>query len=259
MIGAIRAVTFDLWQTLLLEDPEINRRRAQLRIDRVDAVLQTASRPFPEDELWRAFHDCVAACGRIRSRGRETSFDGQIDIFLEQLQPGLTEQLSRDQHRAVREAYDLAFLESPLPPDLAAAPMLEALKRRGCSLGLISNTAMTSGATFRVYLEQLGLLQYFDAMIFSDEVGWAKPSGTVFRQALDALGVPPDAAVHVGDDRAADVGGALKAGLRAVWIARSPESYDEPYAYQQPTDDEPHATVTSLNEVIPTLERLALQ
>ena len=63
----------------------------------------------------------------------------------------------------------------------------------------------------------------------------------------------------MGDDRAADVGGALKAGLRAVWVARPPESYDEPYAYQPPTDDEPHATVTALDEVIPALERLALQ
>ena len=259
MIGNIRAVTFDLWQTLLLEDAEVNRRRAQGRIDRVDAALRTAYHPFPEEELWRAFHECVAACGRIRSQGREVSFDGQIDIYLDQLEPGLSVGLSRDQHRAVREAYDLAFLESPLPPDPAAAPLLETLRRRGCSLGLISNTAMTSGATFRVHLERLGLLQYFDAMIFSDEVGWAKPSGTVFRQALDALGVPPDATVHVGDDRAADVGGALKAGLRAVWIARPPESYDEPYAYQPPTDDEPHATVTSLDQVLPTLERLSME
>ena len=259
MIGTIRAITFDLWQTLLLEDAEINRRRAQLRIDRVNTVLQATTHPFKEKELWQAFRECAAACGRIRSQGRETSFDGQIDIFLEQLEPGLPEQLSHDEKKAVREAYDLAFLESPLPPDPAAAPMLEALKRRGCSLGLISNTAMTSGATFRVYLESLGLFQYFDALIFSDEIGWAKPSGTVFRQGLDALGVPPDAAVHVGDDRAADVGGALKAGLRAVWVARPPESYDEPYAYQPPTDDEPHATVTSLDQVIPALERLALQ
>ena len=257
MIGNIKAVTFDLWQTLLLEEAEVNRRRAQGRIDRVAAALQTLDRPFPEEELWRAFRECVAECGRIRSQGRETSFDGQIDIFLERLQPGLSGELSRHQKWSVREAYDLAFLESPLPPDPSAAPVLEALKYRGCSLGLISNTAMTSGATFRVYLKRLGLLQFFDAVVFSDEIGWAKPSGRVFRQALDALGVPPDAAVHVGDDLATDVGGALKAGLRAVWIARAPESYDEPYAYQPPTDDQPHATVTSLDQILPTLERLS--
>ena len=259
MIGTIRAITFDLWQTLLLEDAEVNRRRAQLRIDRVNTVLQATTHPFKEKELWQAFRECVAACGRIRSQGRETSFDGQIDIFLEQLEPGLSDALSRDEKKAVREAYDLAFLESPLPPDPAAAPMLEALKRRGCSLGLISNTAMTSGATFRVYLERLGLFQYFDALIFSDEIGWAKPSGTVFRQALDALGVPSRRGGARGRRPGRRRGRRTQGRPPCRLGCPPPESYDEPYAYQPPTDDEPHATVTVLDEVIPALERLAHQ
>lgn len=254
MIGNIKAVTFDLWQTLIVEDHEINKRRAQLRIDRVSDALHTAGRPFPENEIWRAFGECVTHCAQFRLKGREVSFDRQIDIFLEKLVPTLPVQLSDDQKRAVREAYDLSFLDAALPADPAAESVLQALKGRGCALGLISNTAMTSGATFRVHLTRLGLLQYFDSLTFSDEIGYAKPSDRVFQHSLDALGIPPEAAVHVGDDRAADVGGALKAGLRAIWIARPLDSYDEPYAYQPPTDDEPHATVTSLSEVIPALE-----
>lgn len=259
MIGNIKAVTFDLWQTLIVEDHEINKRRARLRIDRVADSLRKASRPFPEEELWRAFGECVSHCAEFRLKGREVSFDGQIRIFLERLKQGLPGQLSHDQKRAVRDAYDLAFLDAALPADPAAAPVLKALKDRGCALGLISNTAMTSGETFRVHLTRLGLLHFFDTVVFSDEIGYAKPSGRVFQQALDALGSSPEAAVHVGDDRAADVGGALKAGLRAIWVARPPDSYDEPYAYQPPTDDEPHATITSLDEVIPAIERLALE
>ena len=115
MIGTIRAITFDLWQTLLLEDAEVNRRRAQLRIDRVNAVLQATTRPFKEKELWRAFKNCVAACGRIRSQGRETSFDRQIEIFLEQLEPGLPDGLSHDEKKAVREAYDSPFWRPRCP------------------------------------------------------------------------------------------------------------------------------------------------
>ena len=256
MIGSIKAVTFDLWQTLILEEAEVNRRRAQLRIIRISEALREAGHPHSEEELWRAYQNCISACAEFRSIGRETSFDGQINIFLEKLKPGLSDTLSRERKWHVREAYDLPFLESPLPPDPAAAPTLQALKARGISLGLISNTAMTSGATFRVYLERLGLLSYFDALIFSDEIGWAKPSGEVFRHALDSLDVPPDETVHVGDDRAADVGGALKAGIRAIWIARPADSYDEPYAYLPSTNDEPHVTISSLADVVPTLERL---
>ena len=256
MIGNIKAVTFDLWQTLILEDAEINLRRAQLRIDRVAEALNHACRPYSEENLWRAFRECVAECGRIRATGRETSFDGQIGIFLERLEPGLSDTLSDERKRAVRYAYDLSFLDAPLPADPAAAPILEALKSRDVSLGLISNTAMTSGATFRIHLKRLGLLHYFDALIFSDEVGYAKPSGEVFQLALDALNVQPDSTVHVGDDRAADIGGALKAGLRAVWIARPPDSYDEPYVYQPPANDQPPATITTLTQLIPTLQNL---
>lgn len=256
MIGNIKAVTFDLWQTLIVEDHEINKRRAQLRIDRVNDALRTSGRPFPGEEIWRAFSECVTHCAQFRLKGREVSFDRQIDIFLEKLAPTLPVQLSDDQKRSIREAYDLSFLDAALPADPAAESVLQALKGRGCTLGLISNTAMTSGGTFRVHLSRLGLLQYFDSLTFSDEIGFAKPSGKVFTHTLDALGFSPEAAVHVGDDRAADVGGALKAGLRAIWITRPLDSYDEPYAYQPPTDDEPHATVTSLSEVIAALERL---
>ena len=259
MIGNIKAVTFDLWQTLIVEDHDINKRRAQLRIDRVAQALENADRSFPEEELWRAFSDCAAECAQFRLRGREVSFDTQIDMYLALINPSLPDELSRPQKRAIREAYDLSFLDAALPADPAAAAMLAELKTRGCALGLISNTAMTSGATFRVHLTRLGLLHFFDALVFSDELGYAKPSGKVFKQALEALNVTPEAAVHVGDDRAADVGGALKAGLRAIWVARPPDSYDEPYAYQTPTDDQPHATVTTLTEVIPALHRLAAE
>ena len=165
MIGTIRAITFDLWQTLLLEDAEVNRRSGRSFASTVwPPFCRRQPAPSWKKNSGELSRNCVAACGRIRSQGRETSFDRQIEIFLEQLEQGLPDMLSHDEKKAVREAYDLAFLESPLPPDPAAAPVLEALKRRGCSLGLISNTAMTSGATFRVYLESLGLFQYFDAV-----------------------------------------------------------------------------------------------
>lgn len=45
-----------------------------------------------------------------------------------------------------------------------------------------------------------------------------KPSQAFFRLALDDLGVAPDAALMVGDDIEADIGGAQGAGLRAVQV-----------------------------------------
>jgi HAD superfamily hydrolase (TIGR01458 family) len=45
-----------------------------------------------------------------------------------------------------------------------------------------------------------------------------KPSPEFFRLALDALGVPPEEALMVGDDVLSDVGGAQAAGIRGVLV-----------------------------------------
>jgi HAD superfamily hydrolase (TIGR01458 family) len=45
-----------------------------------------------------------------------------------------------------------------------------------------------------------------------------KPSEAFFAAALDAIGVPAEQALMVGDDVEADVGGALEAGMRGVLV-----------------------------------------
>jgi len=46
----------------------------------------------------------------------------------------------------------------------------------------------------------------------------AKPDPAIFRLALEALRVAPEATIHVGDTPAADVAGALAAGVRPVLV-----------------------------------------
>ncbi len=50
----------------------------------------------------------------------------------------------------------------------------------------------------------------------SAEVGWRKPHRALFEHALDALDVSPEDAVHIGDKRREDVGGADALGLRTI-------------------------------------------
>ncbi len=56
----------------------------------------------------------------------------------------------------------------------------------------------------------------YAAQVEAEVVG--KPSPAFFRAAVDGLGLSPDAALMVGDDIEADVGGALSAGLAAVQV-----------------------------------------
>jgi putative hydrolase of the HAD superfamily len=69
-------------------------------------------------------------------------------------------------------------------------------------------------------LAELDWTARFDVVVTSAELGVAKPDPRLFLVALDALGVAPAGAVHVGDDLEADVAGARAAGVRPVLIDR---------------------------------------
>ena len=60
------------------------------------------------------------------------------------------------------------------------------------------------------------MLQYFEAFVFSDEVGFSKPDVRAFEQAGRALGAAAHEMAHIGDLRRTDVAGAQNAGLKAI-------------------------------------------
>ena len=118
---------------------------------------------------------------------------------------------------------------------------LEALAaaRQHARLALITNGTSSEQ---RLKLERLGLLEHFDVVSISQEVGALKPHGAIFAHALDALEVRPAAALHIGDDQHADVQGAREAGLTAVWLNR--------HARTRRADIDPHHEVTDLHGLV---------
>jgi putative hydrolase of the HAD superfamily len=68
-----------------------------------------------------------------------------------------------------------------------------------------------------------GLLRFFEQFIISSEVGAAKPHPRMFEAALAAAGCLPQEALHIGDDKKCDLGGAQSSGIHAFHVKR-PES-----------------------------------
>ncbi|KAK9922359.1 hypothetical protein M0R45_030826 [Rubus argutus] len=66
-------------------------------------------------------------------------------------------------------------------------------------------------------LQALNCEHWFDAVAVSAEVEAEKPNPTIFIKACELLGVKPEDAVHVGDDRRNDIWGARDAGCDA-WL-----------------------------------------
>ncbi|GAC1429757.1 MAG: hypothetical protein PVS3B3_35640 [Ktedonobacteraceae bacterium] len=95
---------------------------------------------------------------------------------------------------------------------------LATLQKRGFLLNIVSNRSY-GGQPFRVGMQEIGLQEYFDPqkIAISIDLGSNKPDAYIFQYALEALNVQPEEAIMVGDSLSADVIGAKRLGIFAVW------------------------------------------
>jgi putative hydrolase of the HAD superfamily len=207
------AVTFDCWNTLLREEDwhEAHRRR-------VDALLhaarETGARAEPEQ--------AAAAFDRAWQRHIELWEQG-VASGAREVAGWAMHELAALTHGATFELL-VAHLEhashsSRVVPVEGAVETVERLARAGVPCALVCDTGLTPGRVVREHLGRLGMIPGLRAQLFSDEVGVPKPSPRIFHAALDALGVAPAGAFHVGDLRRTDVAGARGVGMASVRIA----------------------------------------
>ncbi len=89
-----------------------------------------------------------------------------------------------------------------------------------------------------------GPLPSVAAIVDSTLIGIAKPDPAIFAPALDALALPPDQVLYIGDTVQADVNGALAAGMQVVQL----DPFDD-------HADHTHARARTVHEVVGTLGR----
>lgn len=92
---------------------------------------------------------------------------------------------------------------------------LIAARAMGLRTGLCSNAPFPPDLMYE-QLERLDLRQYFDAVLFSSEIGWRKPDPRIFAELLTRLGLPATSVWFVGDEWEADIEGSRSAGMRAI-------------------------------------------
>jgi putative hydrolase of the HAD superfamily len=98
---------------------------------------------------------------------------------------------------------------------------LKELKNSGFQLITISN--VSSSRNLATYLRKAGLLEYFDMLIASGDVGFEKPSPEIFRIASRLSKTPVEKILHVGDKYEEDYLGPRAAGVNAILIDRRGE------------------------------------
>ncbi len=199
----LELISFDVWNTLLDLKTVFN------------ALADEVARPKDEkingikiiNEVYRELKD-VRRLGSIAD-----------DKFLLYSQEELAKKLNinRDILLSI-----LIRVFSRLNSDLVviedAVEVLREVKKMGLKIGIIGNVMFWPSTLTRLLLEKTGIAKYIDKQLYSDEYGLSKPDRRIFIKLCRDLNVKAENAMHVGDSLAEDVGGALSAGMRAVWI-----------------------------------------
>jgi len=222
----IAAITFDFWDTLAADDSDEPKRAALGLPAKAQArqllFAEKITARYPHITLEQATEAYRAANERFNHDWQVSHHTPGVPVRLyyayEHLglapAPGKYAGLVQEVDELVRE---IETMEIRIPPDFAPGVhnALQLLSEE-YRLGIISDTIHTNGRGLRHLLQQQGLLQYFSYFVFSDEMGKAKPSTDVFRQAAIGLGFHPSQIVHVGDRESNDVAGPMSIGMRAV-------------------------------------------
>ena len=106
-----------------------------------------------------------------------------------------------------------------------AAEALRALRGMGLKVGVGTN--MTAARQY-AKLERMGIMDDVDFIVTSEEAGAEKPDRRLFDLCAEKAGCPARQCVFVGDSLKSDIGGALGAGMRAVWLHPGSDPSDAP-------------------------------
>jgi|WetSurMetagenome_2_1015567.scaffolds.fasta_scaffold123348_3 HAD superfamily hydrolase (TIGR01662 family) len=105
-----------------------------------------------------------------------------------------------------------------------AVPTLKRLQQSGFHLGMISNTSDDDNV--QQLLDRYELRSYFEHIVTSAACRIRKPDERIFRFALEEFKGKPSQAAMVGDALEADILGANRLGIYAIWITRRAENPD---------------------------------
>ena len=211
MTSPIRAVFFDLYDTLIGFDPprDVIQGRAlnsfgfesdKAGIDAgyalADALMaeQTAQAPLSalsatsQADFFAQYEQLI-----LRGAGHDVDLETAAEIW-----------------RAVRkQEYGFALYDD-------VAPALDALRSGGYIIGVVTNMSRPGVEV----AESMGFSDRVDFTLSSMDVGASKPDPKMFMAALSRAGVRANEAAHVGDQLETDIEGARAAGINPVLIDR---------------------------------------
>ena len=214
----IRAVTFDLWDTIVDDDSDEAHRSAKgMRSKRDERrhLMWQALNGVQEIDLEMVVQAYDVADAAFNVVWKENHINWSVDQRMRVIATGLGRTLPDDVMAKLID--DTGRMEVDMPPNAidGIGQALAELATR-YKLSIVSDSIVTPGTGLRKILENHGLIDHFSGFAFSDEVGHSKPHRSMFDSAAKQLDVDVTEIVHIGDRDHNDIKGPHAIGAKAV-------------------------------------------
>ncbi len=188
----VRAVVFDLWDTIVDFDVDANSALNRRIADRLAVPYERFVETWYSAESFRRRNvgpiaPCLAAA--CEALGVEADIDELV-------------------------GWRLDLTRRSLVPRNGLLEALTELRTRGLRVGLVSNCSEEVAYAW----PDTSFARFFDDAVFSATAGLAKPEPAIYRLAADGLGVEPADCLFVGDGANDELRGAREVGMTPVLI-----------------------------------------
>lgn len=221
---SVEAISFDIWNTLIVRNPQYSARRDEYLMSQLlDSNYHT--------KYGLELAIVAARTGNLlvdtiqETTGQQIGPETRIQLILEQINT----LLALDGGSQYVKSFDSIDLDKILKDletiFLANLPMINNNKilqiinfyRSLIPVAFVSNTGLTSGAVMRKALPLIGLEA--DHYYFSDEIKFAKPRKEMFAGLLSLPNITDvKNIIHIGDSAIADVKGAMQVGITPIHL-----------------------------------------
>lgn len=238
----IKAVLFDFVGTLAkLTYPEK---------DVNESAFRSAYKILTDNEIKISYDEFKAAYFKLRTE----IINKHLDVELREV--NLCERLSMTlkllnhdlppKNEIIIKAADAFFSKyfNALKLDENAIPILKELKEK-FPLGIVS--LVMYSPPFLKFLKKHGILNFFDVIVVSADIGYRKPHPNIFLAALEKMKVKPYEAVFIGDDPIKDILGAKNIGMKTILIKQKE---------QKPYRVKPDKIINELKQLPKVIEEL---
>lgn len=210
----IRAVSLDLWKTLIIDRDDDEARRDRIRAHALhESLLSYAHTDVSEETMYASLRRIDVLRRDVREmRDWTLTTTNQVRFVLTQA----SVYPSGDLVQNLLPAYEASIFQ--LMPSLVEedAPEILARLARQYPLSMTSNTGKNPGRVLLKVFDMLHIREQFTHFVFSDEVMSLKPDQGIWDTLLRMNGLRPEEIVHVGDSYRMDYEGARNASLHAV-------------------------------------------